>query len=93
MQPQKSYFAEKCFILESGQQLAYRFSTRSPIEFNVHHHPDKGPTVFPDRLVVKAQHSKQFVAQSGGEYCFMAKNPQDQPGAFDVVISYEITAP
>jgi hypothetical protein len=93
MQTPKDYFAEKCFTLESGQQLTYRFSTRSPVEFNVHHHPEKGATVFPDRLVVKSQHSKQIVAQSSGEYCFMAKNVQEQPGAFDLVISYEITAP
>jgi hypothetical protein len=93
METPKDFFAEKCFNLESGQQLTYRFSTRSPIEFNVHHHPEHGPAVFPDRLIVKSHHSKQIIAQATGEYCFMAKNVQEQPGAFDVVISYEITTP
>ena len=92
MQPKKGHFAERCFMLESGQHLAYQFSTRHPVDFNLHHHPDKGATVFPDRLLVKSEHSKQFVAESAGEYCFMTKNPTDQPGAFDVVINYEITA-
>lgn len=93
MQPQKGYFQEQCFTLEAGQQLAYQFSTRHPIEFNLHHHPINGDTVFPDRLTVKSQHSKTIVAASAGAYCFMATNPSDQPGAFDVVIKFEITAP
>lgn len=93
MQPQKGYFTEQCFTLESGQELAYKFSTRHPIEFNLHHHPASGDTVFPDRLSVKSQHSNRIVAASAGAYCFMATNPSDQPGAFDVVINYEITAP
>jgi hypothetical protein len=93
MKARKGYFSERCLKLDRGQQLAYQLSTRHPVEFNLHHHPDAGDTVFPDRLTVKSQHSKQIVAQSGGEYCFMATNPKDQPGAFDVVITYEISAP
>jgi hypothetical protein len=92
MEAHKGYFSEQCFKLTDGQQLAYELSTRHPIDFNVHHHPDHGDTVFPDRLVVKSQHSKQIVAQSAGAYCFMATNLSDQAGAFDVVINYEITA-
>jgi hypothetical protein len=48
--------------------------------------------VYPDRLVVKSQHSKQLTAESAGVYCFMATNLDDQPDAFDVVINYEISA-
>lgn len=92
MQAHKGYFAEQCFKLDRGQQLAYQLSTRHPIEFNLHHHPADGDTVFPDRLTVKSQHSKQIVAEAAGVYCFMATNPKDQSGAFDVVINYEITA-
>lgn len=92
MQAQKGYFREECFTLESGQQLAYQFTTRHPIEFNLHHHRPDGATIYPDRLEVKSRHAKQIVAESAGAYCFMATNPNDQPGAFDVVISYEITA-
>lgn len=93
MQAQKDYFREKCFTLERGQQLAYDLSTRHPIEFNLHHHPADGGMVYPDRLVVKSQHSKRIVADSAGVYCFMATNLDDYPGAFDVVINYEIAAP
>jgi hypothetical protein len=92
LQPQKGHFAEQCFVLERGQQLAYQFSTSHPIDFNLHHHPATGPTVLPDRLTVKSQHSKRIVAESAGAYCFMATNSNDQPGAFDIVISYEVTA-
>lgn len=93
MKPQKGFFTEQCFTLESGQQLAYQFNTRHPIEFNLHHHPANGETVFPDRLIVKSQHSKRIVAASAGAYCFMATNVSEQSGAFDVVINYEISAP
>ena len=92
MQPHQGYFREQCFTLERGQQLAYQLSTAHPIEFNLHHHPAGGDTVFPDRQVVKSQHSKQILAESAGVYCFMATNIKDQAGAFDVVVKYEITA-
>lgn len=91
MQAQKDYFSEKCFTLERGQQLAYKVKTRHPIDFNVHHHPADGDTLYPDRLIVKSQHVKQIVAESAGAYCFMATNLNDQPSDFDVVITYEIT--
>lgn len=92
MQAKKGFFTERCFTLEAGQQLAYQLKTQHPIDFNLHHHEPGGRTVFPDKLVVKSQHSKQLVSESGGAYCFMATNPSDQPGAFSVVIKYEITA-
>ena len=92
MEAQKNYFAEKCFKLGRGQQLAYQVSTRHPIDFNLHHHPEGGDTVFPDRLVVKSQHSKQIIAESAGSYCFMATNLNDQPGGFEVVINFQITS-
>lgn len=92
MQAQKNYFRETCFTLQAGQQLAYRLSTPHPIEFNLHHHQADGAMGYPDRLVVKSKHSKQLVAESAGAYCFMATNLNDQPGDFDVVINYEITA-
>jgi len=91
MQSQKGHFTERCFTLESGQTLAYEFSTRYPIDFNLHHHRPDGQTVFPDRLIVKSQHSNQIVAESAGAYCFMATNVSDQASAFDVVVKYEIT--
>lgn len=93
MQPQKNYFRETCFTLQAGQQLAYQLSTPHPIEFNLHHHQADGAMGYPDRLVVKSKHSKQLVAESGGAYCFMATNLNDQPDGFDVVINYQITAP
>lgn len=92
MQPVKNYFMETCFTLESGQQLAYQLSTLHPVEFNLHHHQADGAMTYPDKLVVKSKHSKQLLAASAGAYCFMALNLNDQPGAFDVVINYEITA-
>lgn len=92
MQPQKDYFRETCFTLQVGQQLSYQLSTAHPVEFNLHHHKSDGTMGYPDKLVVKSKHSKQLVAESAGAYCFMATNLADQPGDFEVVINYEITA-
>lgn len=92
MQAQKNYFREKCFSLEVGQRLDYQLSTPHSIEFNLHHHRVDGVMVYPDKLVVKSRHSKQLVADSAGAYCFMATNLGDQPGAFEVVINYQIAA-
>jgi hypothetical protein len=93
MQPQKDYFRESCFTLETGQQLAYKLNTHHhPIEFNLHHHHLDGAMVYPDKLVVKSQHSNQIVAESAGVYCFMATSLEEQRSAFDVIIDYEITA-
>jgi hypothetical protein len=92
LQAAKGAFTEQCFLLEVGQHLSYQFSTQHPIEFNLHHHPASGPTVFPDRLVVKSQHSNQIAVESAGAYCFMATNSDDQPAAFDILVKYEISA-
>jgi hypothetical protein len=92
MQAQKDYFRETCFTLASGQQLSYQLSTPHPVEFNLHHHQADGAMSYPDKLVVKSKHSKQLLDAPAGPYCFMATNLADQPGAFDVVINYEITA-
>ncbi|MDY6946128.1 MAG: hypothetical protein SXG53_10440 [Pseudomonadota bacterium] len=95
MQPMKDYFRETCFVLDVGQQLTYELNTRHPVEFNLHHHRADGSMSYPVKLVVKSKHSKQLIAESAelaGPYCFMATNVQDQPGAFDVVINYEIAA-
>lgn len=92
MQSQLNYFTERCFTLEVGQRLTYQFTTRHPVEFNLHHHLADGGTEFPDRLTVKSQHSNQHVAISAGGYCFQAANRVNQPDAFDIVITYEITA-
>ena len=93
MEAGKDYFMERCFKLELGQQLAYQVSTRHAIDFNVHHHPGDGETVFPDKRVVRAEHSNRIVAESAGVYCFMATNVEDHPSSFDVVIEYEIREP
>lgn len=92
MQAQKDYFRETCFTIQSGQKLTYQLSTAHPIEFNLHYHQPDGGMSYPDKLVVKAKHSKQLLDAPAGAYCFMATNLADQPGAFEVLINYEITA-
>jgi hypothetical protein len=92
MQAQKNFFRETCFTLASGQQLSYRLSTPHPVEFNLHYHQSDGAMSYPDKLVVKSKHSKQLLDAPAGPYCFMATNLVDQPGEFNVVINYEITA-
>jgi hypothetical protein len=92
MQAQKNYFRETCFVLESGQQLAYKLSTAHPVDFNVHYHQPDGGMSYPDKLVVKSKHSKLLADAPAGAYCFMATNLDDQPDAFEVVINYEITS-
>lgn len=86
----ENYFRESCVQLNKGQELAYEVSTPYAIDFNLHHHPDTGPTVFPDRRQVKSQHASRITAHSDGEYCFTATNPETRPRAFEVVINYEI---
>jgi hypothetical protein len=92
MQAQKNFFRETCFTLASGQQLSYQLSTPHPVEFNLHYHQPDGAMSYPDKLVVKSKHSKQLLDAPAGPYCFMATNLVDQPGEFNVVINYEITA-
>jgi hypothetical protein len=92
MEAPKDYFREQCFTLELGNKLTYKVSTPHPIEFNLHHHRNDGQTVYPEKLVVKSQLSRQLVAESAGVYCFMATNVADQSGPFNVVLNYEITA-
>ena len=92
MQSQKNYFRETCFTLQGGQTLSYQLSTAHPVEFNLHYHQPDGAMSYPDKLLVKSKHAKQLVDAPAGPYCFMATNLVDQPGEFNVVINYEITA-
>jgi hypothetical protein len=92
MEAPKDYFREQCFTLELGSKLSYTLKTAHPIEFNLHHHLNDGQTVYPERLVVKSQFAKQLIAESAGVYCFSTANLVEQPGKFDVFITYEIAA-
>jgi hypothetical protein len=86
----KGYFSERCIELSTGQRLSYELRTPYAVEFNLHHHPHGGETVFPERLRLESHHSNELVAQSSGPYCFMATNLDDRDQPFVLRVSYGV---
>ncbi|HEY8518950.1 MAG TPA: hypothetical protein VIN61_02625 [Gammaproteobacteria bacterium] len=91
MQAHRGYFSEHCFVLSQGQRLAYEVHTPHAVDFNLHHHPAEGGTVFPDRLRLAARHANEIVAESGGVYCFQAANPEDRGQGYVLTVSYDVS--
>src|SRR5262249_9051288 len=56
MEAHKGYFSERCIDLGKGQRLSYQLRTPYAVDFNLHHHPGSGETVFPERLLLTAPH-------------------------------------
>jgi hypothetical protein len=92
MEAHKGYFSERCIDLGKGQQLSYELRTPYAVDFNLHHHPHGGETVFPERLRLESRHSNVLIAESAGPYCFMATNPDNRAGKFLLRVSYEVSS-
>jgi hypothetical protein len=88
----KGYFSELCIDVGKGQRLAYELRTPYAVDFNLHHHPDGGGTVFPERLPLRSQHSNELTTESAGLYCFMATNLDNRPETFVLRVSYEVSS-
>lgn len=92
MEPVQNYFREHCLVLDAGQTLVYRMETPYPLNFNIHHHPETGPTVYLIRKSIEEYFSGESVADAGGEYCFMWTNPEDRPEKFSVNLKYKVSS-
>jgi hypothetical protein len=81
-------FRERCFDLEPGQALAYRYSADRPIDFDIHYH-DGLTTRF--AAVAKARKAGQgnFTAKEARRYCLFWFNPVLDKAA----LTYRIAGP
>jgi hypothetical protein len=80
-------FEERCFKLESGQSLRYRFSATQPLDFNIHHH--RGNDVFyPVKKANVRERNDRFRAKHADGYCLMWENR----GKEDAVIKGAVEA-
>jgi len=86
----EGYSREHCMNLQVGSTLDFHFETAQPVDFNIHHHPDKGDTVFAVRQSVTKSLAKTLSIKDGGEYCFQWKNPADRPAEFPITLTYQV---
>ena len=90
MEPAQHHFREYCLILEKNSRIVYRINTPYPLDFNIHHHPEAGPTVYPVKTLIEKSHSGKVTVEAQGDYCFMWQNPQDRPEKFTAYLKYSI---
>jgi hypothetical protein len=79
---------EECIELAAGQRLAYTYSARSTVPFNIHYHVgDK--IAYPVRK--NARHVRAvYVPHRAQGYCMMWTNPRAKPLALEY--SFEVGA-
>ena len=79
---------EECIELAAGQRLAYAYSARSTVPFNIHYHVgDK--IAYPVRK--NARHVRAvYVPHRAQGYCMMWTNPRAKPLALEY--SFEVGA-
>jgi hypothetical protein len=90
MLPHQGYSREHCVNAPNGSTLDFRFEGAQPVDFNIHHHPDKGDTVFAVRKNAVASLAKAVPIKEGGEYCFQWTNPADRAAKFPITVTYQI---
>ncbi|HEX7030443.1 MAG TPA: hypothetical protein VF254_07595 [Gammaproteobacteria bacterium] len=89
MRKTKYYFVEFCMKVGPAQTLQVELDTPYAVDFNIHSHTEKG-TLFPVRETVEGERAFEIVADEGGDYCVMFKNPENRTEAFVVRTRYRI---
>lgn len=87
-----NYMKEACVDFARGSTLQYEFEAAYPVDFNIHHHTET-TTEFPVKLRIEGLHKGKLPLPEGGEYCFMWKNPIEQPDDFVIVLRYRADTP
>lgn len=82
---------ERCYLFEASGVVGFSFSSKHPLDFNVHHHGDEA-TEFPVRLSNEASYQGQFLAEADQEYCFMWENKVFNHDKWLVSLEFELDA-
>lgn len=76
-------FVELCAMLEPGHNVAWRFSSQAPMDFNVHYHEGKEVRM-PDRRDQADNASGVLAVASREDYCWMWTNKTSTPSTVTV---------
>jgi hypothetical protein len=76
----------ECMALTSGERVAYRFSARAPVDFNVHFR-EGNAMIIPVEVKGTLGESGDFAAQETSDYCLMW-----EAGAQGSVLEYRVQA-
>lgn len=64
---------ERCYLFEASGVVGFSYSSKFPLDFNVHHHGEE-TTEFPVKLTNEASYQGKFLTEANHEYCFMWQN-------------------
>ena len=90
MMAHQGYSQERCLQAAAGSTLEFSFEGANPVDFNIHHHPDQGPTVFAVRETAIASLAKVVPIASGGEYCFQWTNSATYAADYPIELHYRL---
>ncbi len=81
-------FVELCGKLEPGAQVAWRFESTVPLDFNIHYHVGKD-TVFPARRAQVRSGDDVLRVAASEDHCWMWTNKTGERAALQVRLSRE----
>ena len=82
IKPNKNH--ERCFVLDAGQKLEYRFSSANKLNFNLHYQKGGDQTYYPVKLDKTTGESGLFEAKARDKYCLYWENRTDA----DIELTY-----
>lgn len=68
-----NYSREKCVQFAVGEKVEYRFSSKHPVNFNIHYHP-REETLYKIKKENIENFSGEFMSDSSEHYCFTWSN-------------------
>ncbi|MGM8228519.1 hypothetical protein ACSV5M_18200 [Cellvibrio sp. ARAG 10.3] len=81
------YTREVCLEFHAGDSVQYRFTSKHPVNFNIHYHPESG-TEFKNRLETVQDVSDKFSVESTQPYCFTWSNKTEAGEEWDIKLEY-----
>ncbi|GAA6170305.1 hypothetical protein NBRC116591_41190 [Sessilibacter corallicola] len=78
---------EQCVDFITGDRVAFEFTSKYPLDFNVHYHTDNA-TTFPVKESGIATYRGEFVVGDVEQYCFMWTNRQRVSERWEFTMEY-----
>lgn len=85
----KNYSMERCLEFKAGQKIEFSFTSQSPVNFDVHHHPGNA-TLFKIKKENISQLNGDFVSDADDHYCLTWVNPADVGSDWSIQLKYRV---
>lgn len=85
----QNYFMERCVKFSAGATVEFSFTSKYPVNFDVHHHPGNAMVFITKKEGVHAL-SDAFKSVADDHYCFTWANPADVGSDWDITLKHRV---